>query len=70
METFLLFVQQLKAEGLYAADDPSLVAQQLHADMSHISTPGGETQTTLGHMQICFQLKSMEIPQRWCSKSH
>lgn len=58
METFLLFVQQLKAEGLYAADDPSLVAQQLHADMSHVSTPGRETHT-LGHMQICFQLKRM-----------
>lgn len=64
METFLLFVQQLKAEGLYAADDPSLVAQQLHADMSHISTPGRETHTTLGHVEICFQLKSMSIPQR------
>lgn len=45
METFLLFVQQLKAEGLYAADDPSLVSQQLHPDMSHISTPRRETQT-------------------------
>lgn len=45
METFLLFVQQLKAEGLYAADDPSLVAQQLHPNMSHISTPRRETHT-------------------------
>lgn len=59
METFLLFVQQLKAEGLYAADDPSLVAQQLHADMSHISTPRRETHTTPGHVVICFQLKSL-----------
>lgn len=42
METFLLFVQQLKAESLYAADDPSLVTQQLHPDMSHISTPRRE----------------------------
>lgn len=45
METFLLFVQQLKAEGLYAADDPSLVTQQVHANMSHISMPGRETHT-------------------------
>lgn len=45
METFLLFVQQLKAEGLYAADDPSLVTQQLHPNMSHISTPKRETHT-------------------------
>lgn len=44
METLLLFVQKLKLKGLYAADDPSLVADQLHANTPHISRPRGETQ--------------------------
>lgn len=44
METLLLFVQKLKVKGLYAADDPPLVADQLHANTPHISRPRGETQ--------------------------
>lgn len=43
METLLLFVQYLKAEGLYAADDPPLVADQLHPKVPHISRPRMET---------------------------
>ena len=42
METLLLFVQQLEAEGLYAADDPPLVADELHAKVPHISRPRAE----------------------------
>lgn len=37
MEALLLFVQQLKAEGLHAAGDPPLVADQLHPYTPHIS---------------------------------
>lgn len=44
METLLLFVQQLEVEGLYAADDPPLVADELHAKVPHISRPRAETQ--------------------------
>lgn len=49
METLLLFVQELKAEGLYAADDPPLVADQLHPKMPHISRSQMETQETNAH---------------------
>lgn len=56
METLLLFVQQLKAEGLYAADDPPLVADQLHPEMPHISRPRMETQRHADtHKQFIFR---------------
>lgn len=44
METLLLFVQQLKTKGLYAAGDPPLMADQLHPNTPHISRPRGGTQ--------------------------
>lgn len=45
METLLLFVQQLEAQGLNAADDSPLVADQLHPETPHISRPRAGAQT-------------------------
>lgn len=56
MKTLLLFVQQLKAKGLYAADDPPLVANQLYPEMPHISRPRKETQRHANtHKQLLFR---------------